>query len=84
MVLGFEEPLEREFQREYFRQSLPIVRVGLVLGALLYFLFVFLDGFMLPLSPPPSSFAWDSGYPSSSGPSRSRSRESSPVTFRRS
>lgn len=50
MVLRFAEPLEREFQREYFRQSLPIVRVGLLLGALLYFAFSFLDVWMLPRS----------------------------------
>jgi signal transduction histidine kinase len=50
MKLGFSEPLESDFRREYSRDSLPIVRIGLLLGAFLYVVFLFLDIWMLPRS----------------------------------
>jgi len=43
MKLRFAEPLESEFQRDYGEKSLPTVRAGLLLGALLYAAFVFVD-----------------------------------------
>ena len=47
--LIFKDPqLEREFQSEYFINSLKQVRISLLLVALLYGLFAFLDPVMAP------------------------------------
>jgi two-component system, NtrC family, sensor kinase len=48
MTLRFPEPLESAFRRDHFDRSLSVIRVGLLLGAALYGLFSFLDGWMLP------------------------------------
>jgi signal transduction histidine kinase len=48
MKLRFAEPLESEFRRDYWEKSLPTVRTGLVLGALLYASFAFVDHWALP------------------------------------
>jgi two-component system, cell cycle sensor histidine kinase and response regulator CckA len=46
--LRFPEGLEQEFQDDYFRNSLAQLRLGVVLGALLYALFGFLDTWIFP------------------------------------
>jgi signal transduction histidine kinase len=48
MKLRFAEPLESEFQRDYGDESLPTVRAGLLLGALLYGAFAVMDYWALP------------------------------------
>lgn len=48
MKLRFPEPLESEFQRDHARKSLLTVRAALVLGALLYAAFGFVDAWALP------------------------------------
>lgn len=48
MKLRFPEPLESEFRRDYGEKSIPTVRAGLILGALLYAAFAFVDYWALP------------------------------------
>jgi signal transduction histidine kinase len=48
MKLRFTESLESEFQREYGEKSLPTVRAGLLLGALLYAASAIVDYWALP------------------------------------
>lgn len=51
LTLAFSGPnaaLEAPFREEYFRRSLPQLRVTLVLGALLYAAFAVLDHLMMP------------------------------------
>src|SRR5574341_297188 len=46
--LRFPDDLERAFQEDYYRKSLNQLRFGIVLGALLYALFGFLDVWIFP------------------------------------
>ena len=48
MKLRFADPLESEFQQDYGEKSLPTVRAGLILGALLYAAFAIVDYWALP------------------------------------
>ena len=48
VTLHFAPGLEREFQVEYTRHTLPVVRLALVLGILLYSIFGILDALIAP------------------------------------
>lgn len=48
VTLRFEPGLEREFQAEYHGHTLPVVRLALVLGILLYSIFGILDTLIAP------------------------------------
>lgn len=48
LTLHFEPELEREFQSEYFDQTLPIVRLAIVLAIFLYAVFGVLDTLIAP------------------------------------
>jgi signal transduction histidine kinase len=50
MKLRFEGTLEERFRRDYFERALTTIRIGLLLGAALYSVFVVLDEWMLPLT----------------------------------
>ena len=50
MTPRFAEPLEEQFRRDYFERSLATIRIGLLLGTVLYAAFLFLDEWMLPLT----------------------------------
>ncbi|MGH7636220.1 MAG: serine/threonine-protein kinase [Gemmatimonadaceae bacterium] len=48
VTLNFEPGLEREFRVEYHERTLPVVRLALVLGILLYSIFGILDALIAP------------------------------------
>lgn len=50
MTLRFAEPLEGQFRRDHFERAIATIRVGLLLGAALYAVFILLDRWMLPLT----------------------------------
>ncbi len=49
ILTGFSEKLEEEYYDDFFRTSLPIVRVAIILGFALYSLFGFLDIWVVPV-----------------------------------
>ena len=50
--LKFSRELESAFRDDYFKKSLPIIRVSFVLGIILYSVFGILDVFIAPLTKP--------------------------------
>lgn len=48
VTLRFTHDLEREFQEEYYASTLPVVRLSMVLGILLYSIFGVLDTLIAP------------------------------------